>query len=155
MSSREILEEARRIRPELKVILTSAYSKENIAASFAGLGVERFIRKPFQFNELVGALQDTLSDYATQNDPCDPSINSEIGTYSLNRPQLYQHPLNAKAQVCLRDSGLIGKIFCHAAVASEYWAHAFRARSSDKSNRIDSARAHSQPPRGREPDGPS
>jgi two-component system cell cycle sensor histidine kinase/response regulator CckA len=54
VSSREILEEARRIRPELKVILTSAYSKENIAASFAGLGVERFIRKPFKLNELVG-----------------------------------------------------------------------------------------------------
>jgi CheY-like chemotaxis protein/two-component sensor histidine kinase len=61
MSSREILEETERIRPELKVILTSAYGKETVSAEFAGLRVERFIRKPFQFAELMGALQNALS----------------------------------------------------------------------------------------------
>jgi CheY-like chemotaxis protein len=62
LSSREIFEEAERIRPELKVILTSAYGKETVAGSFAGLPVERFIRKPFQLAELVAALQDALTD---------------------------------------------------------------------------------------------
>ena len=61
LSSREIFEEARRIRPELKVILTSAYGKETVAGSFAGLPVERFIRKPFQLAELVAVLQDALA----------------------------------------------------------------------------------------------
>jgi CheY-like chemotaxis protein len=61
LPSREIFEEARRIRPELKVILTSAYGKETVAGSFAGLPVERFIRKPFQLAELVAVLQDALS----------------------------------------------------------------------------------------------
>jgi PAS domain S-box-containing protein len=61
MSSREILEETGRIRPELKVILTSAYGKETATAAVAGLQVERFIRKPFQFAELVGELQNALS----------------------------------------------------------------------------------------------
>jgi two-component system cell cycle sensor histidine kinase/response regulator CckA len=60
-SSREIFEETRRIRPELKVILTSAYGKETVAGSFAGLPVERFIRKPFQLAELVAVLQDALA----------------------------------------------------------------------------------------------
>jgi len=61
LSSREIFEEAGRIRPELKVILTSAYGKETVAGSFAGLPVERFIRKPFQLAELVAVLQDALA----------------------------------------------------------------------------------------------
>jgi len=60
ISTREILEEAARIRPGLKVILTSAYGKETVS-SFLGLRVERFIRKPFQLAELVDELQNALS----------------------------------------------------------------------------------------------
>jgi two-component system cell cycle sensor histidine kinase/response regulator CckA len=62
LSSREIFEETTRICPELSVILTSAYGKETVAASFAGLRIERFIRKPFQLAELVDVLQDALTD---------------------------------------------------------------------------------------------
>jgi DNA-binding NtrC family response regulator len=61
-SSREIYEEAGRIRPGLKVVLTSAYGKETVAASFAGRQIGRFIRKPFQLAELVDVLQEALSD---------------------------------------------------------------------------------------------
>ena len=43
------------------MILTSAYGKETVSASFAGLRVERFIRKPFQLAELVDELQNALS----------------------------------------------------------------------------------------------
>jgi len=44
------------------VILTSAYGKETVDASFAGLLVDRFIRKPFQLAQLVGKLQEALAD---------------------------------------------------------------------------------------------
>jgi PAS domain S-box-containing protein len=57
ISSREVLEHARRVRPELRVILTSAYSRETVDASFAGLPVERFIRKPFRLGDLVSMLE--------------------------------------------------------------------------------------------------
>jgi PAS domain S-box-containing protein len=60
MSSREVFENAKRLRPGLKVILTSAYGKETVEASFAGLPVERFIRKPFRLGDLVSMLE-TLS----------------------------------------------------------------------------------------------
>jgi PAS domain S-box-containing protein len=60
-SSREVFEEAQRLRPDLKVILTSAYGKETIDATFAGLRVEHFIRKPFQLGDLVRLLGGTLS----------------------------------------------------------------------------------------------
>jgi two-component system, cell cycle sensor histidine kinase and response regulator CckA len=61
ISSREVFEEARRLRPDLKVVLTSAYSKESVDASFAGLQVESFIRKPFHLIDLVQSLQDALA----------------------------------------------------------------------------------------------
>jgi len=62
LSSRKVLEEALQTRPNLKAILTSAYSRQTVDASFAGLPVERFIRKPFSFADLLGLLQDALSE---------------------------------------------------------------------------------------------
>ena len=59
-SSREVLEEAERLRPDLVTILTSAYSHESIRSSFAGLSAEHFIRKPFRVDDLVSLLQTTL-----------------------------------------------------------------------------------------------
>jgi CheY-like chemotaxis protein len=61
-SSRAVFEEARELRPDLKVILTSAHSREKIDTSFAGLRIERFIRKPFQFVDLMGLLQNVLPE---------------------------------------------------------------------------------------------
>ena len=60
-SSREVFMRAKAMRPDLKVILTSAYGKETVDASFAGLQFADFIRKPFQLGELVQVLRDTLS----------------------------------------------------------------------------------------------
>ncbi len=61
LSSREMFEETRRIRPDLKVVLTSAYGKEIVDATFAELRVEHVIRKPFQLNNLVAFLQRALA----------------------------------------------------------------------------------------------
>ena len=52
-SSRELLEEAHRTRPDLKVIVTSAYGKDTVDASFRGLRIERFIQKPFQLDDIL------------------------------------------------------------------------------------------------------
>jgi two-component system cell cycle sensor histidine kinase/response regulator CckA len=61
ISSRDILEEAQRTRPSLKVILSSAYDKKTVDASFSGLRITHFIRKPFQLVDLASVLQDALS----------------------------------------------------------------------------------------------
>jgi len=52
-SSREVFEEALRIRPDLKVIVTSAYDKEKADAYYSGLRINHFIRKPFHLDDLV------------------------------------------------------------------------------------------------------
>ncbi len=58
--SRDVITEARRIRPDVKVILTTAYSRE-AAASFEFFGVRGFIRKPYHVADLMRLLNDTLS----------------------------------------------------------------------------------------------
>ena len=69
-SSRQVYEEARRLRPELPVIVTSAKS-EGVAAAFLATGIEHFIRKPFRLGGLSDMIRQVLS--------------SGIGTHA-NRP---------------------------------------------------------------------
>lgn len=45
----------------MKVVLTSAYGKETVEGSFAGLLVAHFIRKPFQLEALMSVLKEVLS----------------------------------------------------------------------------------------------
>jgi CheY-like chemotaxis protein len=60
-SSHEIIAEAVNAKPNIKVILTSAYSQEMIANSMSAPQVHSFIRKPFQFVDLLKALRSSLS----------------------------------------------------------------------------------------------
>jgi CheY-like chemotaxis protein len=58
--SREVFEEARRLRSEIKVIVTSAYSEDAAAASLQGR-FEGFIRKPYRFGDLADLIRQVLS----------------------------------------------------------------------------------------------
>jgi DNA-binding NtrC family response regulator len=60
-SSRDVLDAAARIRPDLKIILTSAYSEQSVTANLTTPLSRRFIRKPFQLDTLVQMLQEVLS----------------------------------------------------------------------------------------------
>ena len=57
MPSREVLRQARHLVPDLKVILTSAYSEERVTASFAGAKFDGFVRKPYRLADLAAALR--------------------------------------------------------------------------------------------------
>jgi two-component system, cell cycle sensor histidine kinase and response regulator CckA len=59
-SSRDVIEEARRLRPALPVIVTSANSEEMAATSLANR-VERFIRKPFKVGDLMDMIREGVS----------------------------------------------------------------------------------------------
>jgi two-component system CheB/CheR fusion protein len=60
VSSREVVEEARRLRPGMTVLLTSAYSREMAAASL-GASVDRFIRKPYRLDDVMDMIREILS----------------------------------------------------------------------------------------------
>jgi DNA-binding response OmpR family regulator len=59
--SREVLAEARRVRPDIKVIVTSAYGKDTADASFPNMTIDSFIRKPFQLGNLLSQIRIVLS----------------------------------------------------------------------------------------------
>jgi PAS domain S-box-containing protein len=60
-SSHEIVAEAVKVKPDIKVILTSAYSQEMFANSMNAPQIHSFIRKPFQFEDLLKTLRSSLS----------------------------------------------------------------------------------------------
>jgi PAS domain S-box-containing protein len=60
-SSREVLVEAANARPDIRVVLTSAYSQNMIATSMEAPQIRGFIRKPFQLVDLLAALRGSLS----------------------------------------------------------------------------------------------
>ena len=59
-SSREVFEQAKRLRPEMKVIVTSAYSEQMAATSLAG-AVEHFVRKPYGVGDLLATIHQTFT----------------------------------------------------------------------------------------------
>ena len=60
-SSAQVLTEAAQTRPDIKVILTSAYTEEMVTKSSSMSQICCFIRKPFQFEELVNTLRRATS----------------------------------------------------------------------------------------------
>ena len=60
-SSREVVAEAAQTTPEARVVLTSAYSEEISRPAIAASEIRGFIRKPFQFEELVQTLRNVSS----------------------------------------------------------------------------------------------
>jgi PAS domain S-box-containing protein len=64
-SSPEVFAELRRTRPRTKVILTSAYGRESVAGPLKAFEPENFIRKPYQFSELVTVVRDALPHEST------------------------------------------------------------------------------------------
>ena len=59
-SSQEVLAEAARTRPDMDVILTSAYSEEMARTTVSSSLVRGFIRKPFSLRDLVHTLRNVL-----------------------------------------------------------------------------------------------
>jgi len=57
---RVVLEEARHLRPQMRVVVTSAYSEDTVAASLQTT-IERFIRKRYRLNDVVGLFQPSPS----------------------------------------------------------------------------------------------
>ena len=60
-SSREVVIEVAKIRPDTKVILTSAYSQETLTTAINGPQMHGFVRKPYQVTDLLKTLVDILS----------------------------------------------------------------------------------------------
>jgi nitrogen-specific signal transduction histidine kinase/CheY-like chemotaxis protein len=64
-SNHEVVAEAAQARPDMRVILTSAYSEEMAMAAVSAPQIRGFLRKPFRLEDLVQTLRNALSAEAT------------------------------------------------------------------------------------------
>jgi DNA-binding NtrC family response regulator len=60
-SSHDVLAEAAQTRPDIRVVLTSAYSQEMLMPSMSGPQICEFIRKPYRLGDLVQTLRKVAS----------------------------------------------------------------------------------------------
>jgi len=56
----EVLRAARRLRPGIKIILMSGYSRHYVRKYFEGVAIDRFLEKPFDLHDVLGVLRETL-----------------------------------------------------------------------------------------------
>jgi len=57
LNGEETLQELRRIRPDVKTILSSGYDEQEVANRFAGKGLAGFVQKPYRPRELIRAVR--------------------------------------------------------------------------------------------------
>jgi DNA-binding NarL/FixJ family response regulator len=71
MSGAEVLRELRTIQPDLKVIITSAYSENWVLDAVGEQQPWFYVRKPYQFSELIDLVRrvrmDKMSDQASSS----------------------------------------------------------------------------------------
>jgi DNA-binding NarL/FixJ family response regulator len=71
ISGAELFDALRGIRPNLRVILSTAYSRETAMLGFSGRDVSGFIRKPYRSDDLERLLRATATaDRTTSPDGC-------------------------------------------------------------------------------------
>lgn len=61
LSGEETLAELRDARPDIRIVLTSGHSEQEISHKFAGKGLAGFVQKPFRASELVDEIQSALN----------------------------------------------------------------------------------------------
>ena len=61
MYGRDVLKEMRRIRPDVKVVLTTAFNP-NALSSIDEPHPWGYVRKPYQFRELISLLREACQD---------------------------------------------------------------------------------------------
>jgi two-component system, cell cycle sensor histidine kinase and response regulator CckA len=54
--------ELRRLRPDVKVILSSGYNEQDVVSRFAGKGLAGFVQKPYTSEELLAKIHEAVKD---------------------------------------------------------------------------------------------
>ena len=60
MSGDEAFAAMRKVQPDLKIIISSGYSKESAASALLNAGAKTFVQKPFRSSELLKIIRKVL-----------------------------------------------------------------------------------------------
>ncbi len=62
MGGEEAFTEMRRIKPEVKVLLSSGYNEQTATNRFAGKGLAGFVQKPYTLKKILSKIAETMAD---------------------------------------------------------------------------------------------
>ena len=62
MGGEEAFTEMRRIKPEIKVLLSSGYNEQTATNRFAGKGLAGFVQKPYTLKKILTKIAETMAD---------------------------------------------------------------------------------------------
>jgi two-component system, cell cycle sensor histidine kinase and response regulator CckA len=62
LSGQEVFRQIRAIKPDVKVIFTSAYDLKNVDVALVDQGIVRFLQKPYRLSDLTRELQHAISE---------------------------------------------------------------------------------------------
>ncbi len=86
MNGMVVLDELRKIREDLPVVLSSGYTREHVLEHFAAKGFAAFVQKPFLYSDLLDAMQAALEATADSEASCRGAMmgarstqNGEVG----------------------------------------------------------------------------
>jgi two-component system cell cycle sensor histidine kinase/response regulator CckA len=71
MTGREVLEEMRRMRPDVKVIVTTAYSQDRALNAMGGQQSWLYIRKPYRLSEVTELVRNVCLHTLSGGHPTD------------------------------------------------------------------------------------
>ena len=57
----ECFRELRRLKKDVKVILSSGYNEQEVTQRFAGKGLAGFIQKPYVLDSLISKIRETIA----------------------------------------------------------------------------------------------
>jgi CheY-like chemotaxis protein len=60
MDGEETFRELRRIKPDVRVVLSSGYNEQEVSRKFLGKGLAGFIQKPYKLTELERTLKEVI-----------------------------------------------------------------------------------------------
>ena len=80
----ETFRELRRMRPGVRVILSSGYNEQDVTQRFVGKGLAGFIQKPYQLSTLVAVLKEVLEHHIEEEErEFFPKVQEALGSDSL------------------------------------------------------------------------
>jgi PAS domain S-box-containing protein len=67
MDGEQCFRELRRLKPDIKVIISSGYNEQEVSQKFVGKGLTGFIQKPYRLNVLRDSIRNIYSPYITRS----------------------------------------------------------------------------------------
>lgn len=98
-----LLRKLRRMSPQTRAILITAYGDENIEAEARRLGAQYYITKPFPIDELINAVKETMLAETQKTTIYPPSDPERVALRAVSQKITFEKPEQKPPQILVVD----------------------------------------------------